>query len=107
MKLVVAVVLAGTHWTAVDGPQTLHFSTDRVSGFAGCNRFGGSYEARGNALHFGPMMATRMACYPETMMSEHHWLGALGDVRQAELRGRLLLLKNGAGEVVLTLRRKR
>ena len=34
----------------------------KVTGFAGCNNFFGSYELDGSSLTFGPMGATRMAC---------------------------------------------
>ena len=43
---------------------TLRFDADsaRVAGFAGCNRFGGSYTVEGSTFHFGPLAMTRMAC---------------------------------------------
>jgi len=45
-------------------PLTLLLSADgnRASGYAGCNRFAGSYTLTGAALSFGPLAMTRMAC---------------------------------------------
>jgi heat shock protein HslJ len=34
----------------------------RASGFAGCNRFSGSYQLAGDRLTFGPLLSTKMAC---------------------------------------------
>ncbi len=74
------VSLAGPEWTLVelDGrpiapeeasrPPNLHFDAEagRVTGFAGCNRLSGSYEAvaSGDSLKFGPLVTTKMACEP-------------------------------------------
>lgn len=63
--------LAGTRWTfvsingvavAADGPTSLAFEADRLSGSAGCNRFSGSWSREGAMLTAGPLMATKMAC---------------------------------------------
>ncbi|MDR5833420.1 META domain-containing protein [Caballeronia sp. LZ034LL] len=47
-------------------PLTLDFSTSsgrrRASGFAGCNRFAGTYDLKDGKLSFGPLAGTRMAC---------------------------------------------
>ena len=44
-------------------PATLLLGADhRASGFAGCNRFSGTYELAGDQLSFGPLAMTRMAC---------------------------------------------
>ena len=44
---------------------TLSFndSTKQVSGFAGCNRFFGSYTIEKNKIKFGPIGATKMLCH--------------------------------------------
>jgi heat shock protein HslJ len=34
----------------------------RASGFAGCNRFSGTFTVTGDQLQFGPLMMTKMAC---------------------------------------------
>ncbi|CUH54146.1 META domain-containing protein [Shimia marina] len=43
-------------------PQMEFGEDGRVSGTSGCNRFNGSYTAKGSALEFGPLASTRMAC---------------------------------------------
>ena len=45
-------------------PATLTFSEadSKVSGFAGCNRLAGSYQAKSDSLRIGPLALTRMAC---------------------------------------------
>ena len=51
--------------TGVGGRRpTLRFEPDsaRVAGFAGCNRFSGSYTVDGSSFRFGPLAMTRMAC---------------------------------------------
>ena len=71
--------LAGTHWSfvsidgapvAADRPAELMFDADRMSGSAGCNRFGGGYAIRDGLLVAGPMMATLMACPGPEMEQE-------------------------------------
>jgi heat shock protein HslJ len=99
--------LAGTEWqcltiagTAVKDPQppTLAFGADgRASGFAGVNRYGGSWEAAaGTALKLGPMAATRMAGPPERMDLEQRFLAALEGVDAATVQGPTLALRRGA-----------
>jgi heat shock protein HslJ len=69
-----------TRWTEANGqprdlphgaqsggqPLTLDFSTQtgrrRVSGYAGCNRFAGTYDLKDGKVTFGPLAGTRMAC---------------------------------------------
>jgi heat shock protein HslJ len=45
-------------------PATLRLDDvgQRVSGYAGCNQFSGTYTLSGNSLSFGPLAMTRMAC---------------------------------------------
>ena len=71
--------LAGTHWTFVsiggvaiagDRPAELQFDGDRMSGSAGCNRFGGSYSVKDGMLTAGRLAATLMACPGPAMEQE-------------------------------------
>lgn len=45
-----------------DKPLTLDFGDGRVAVRNACNGIGGSYTLEGDALTFGPMMGTMMAC---------------------------------------------
>jgi heat shock protein HslJ len=77
--------LDGTTWLLRDpiAPAgvlvTLSFGDGNVTGFAGCNRFRGTYSLDGDTLSFGPMMTTQMACEPEVMAFEDTVLKRLGD----------------------------
>ncbi len=44
---------------------TFDDNTKQVSGFAGCNRFFGSYSRKDNALAFGALGSTKMMCQDE------------------------------------------
>ena len=63
--------LSGTSWTLVTyGPNkvlagttiTAIFQNGQVHGSAGCNSYGGPYQARGSALTVGALASTEMAC---------------------------------------------
>lgn len=41
---------------------TIEFSGDQVSGSAGCNQYGGSYQARGDSLSVSDVFSTEMGC---------------------------------------------
>jgi heat shock protein HslJ len=43
-------------------PVTMRLESGRLSGFAGCNNFTGSYSLDGNQLKIGPVASTQMAC---------------------------------------------
>jgi len=79
---------------------TLRFDADsaRVTGFAGCNRFGGSYTMAGDSLRFGPLATTRMAC-TEGMQLESDLTAALMATRRYELTSTQLKLFGASGAV--------
>jgi len=62
-----------------DRPVTLSFTAEgKVSGFAGCNNFMGSYTLEGDTLKMGPLASTRMACLsPEAQAQERVFLEQL------------------------------
>ena len=72
---------------------TLRFDADsaRVTGFAGCNQFSGSYTLNGDSLRFGPLMMTRMAC-TDGMELERDLSTALEATRRYELSSTQLKL---------------
>lgn len=82
-------------------PPTLAFDVDsgQAAGFAGVNRFSGTYDLGADHLSFGALAATRMAGPPELMTLEQAYLEALSRVDGWRMRdGRLQLL---AGDTVL------
>ena len=99
--------LADTRWvlTEIVGKEIpvsgraymrLHKDGEKVvAGSGGCNRFSGPYTLDGNALHVGPLIATRMAC-PD-MREERAFFTALqtADAYRLE-QGTLVLSRGGA-----------
>jgi heat shock protein HslJ len=79
---------------------TLLFDADsaRVSGFAGCNRYFGSYILEGRTLRFSGVGMTRMAC-AEGMVLEQQLADALEATRSYELSGDQLTLLGESGAV--------
>jgi heat shock protein HslJ len=69
----------------------------RVSGFAGCNNFFGSYELDGSSLKFGPIGSTRRACPDRETAVETEVFKALDKTRAWKIKdGMLLLLDDSA-----------
>jgi uncharacterized membrane protein len=102
--------LADTSWSIVEIDGTpvggeayhLHFTADRLSGQAGCNRFSGTYERTDGTLAAGPIMATRMACPGPRMEHERRVLELLaGMVRIEHPDGDTLLLSGSGGTIRL------
>jgi heat shock protein HslJ len=104
--------LAGREWslTSLGGapaeagnggkPATLTFSDagKKVSGFAGCNRLAGTYEAKGDSLRVGPLALTRMAC-PSGIELETKFGAALDATRSYRITGNRLDLVGETGVV--------
>jgi heat shock protein HslJ len=85
-----------------DAPITLQLGADgRASGRGGCNGYGGSYTLAGEALHFGPLAATKMACAPEAMDQEQRYFDTLAQVaRYAVADDGALLLTTAEGKEI-------
>lgn len=86
------------------GPVTLDLSTAtgqrRASGFAGCNRYTGTYTLKNGLLSFGPLASTRMACAGVGAGIEGPYLDALAHIARSgvqmhEPQSLILLLQNG------------
>ena len=96
--------------TALDGRPaaeglTLEFLGGRVSGFAGCNRFNGSFTSEGGGLRIGPLVTTRKACPPPEMETEKRLLKILDSVRRFELGEDRLQLLDDKGAPLMELRK--
>ncbi len=77
---------------ADDRPLQLTLEAGGVAGFAGCNRFMGSYTLDGESLAFGPLAATMMACIDQGDQ-EQRFLAALQATATWRLEdGELVLL---------------
>jgi heat shock protein HslJ len=84
---------------------TIRFDADtaRVAGFAGCNRYFGSYTLDGASLRFGAVGMTRMAC-AEGMALEQQLAAALEATRRYQLEERELTLFNDTRAVARFVR---
>lgn len=97
--------LAGTAWRVPDNPDAyLVFSSDRITGSTGCNRFFAGYEELADgAMTVSPAGATRMACGAAAMKFEHRFLSALEKVRRFEIVDKRLYLRGADLAVLLEL----
>ncbi|MFC0446173.1 META domain-containing protein [Pseudidiomarina halophila] len=77
-------LLTGVSWKAgraTDNDATLTFSPEsRISGYAGCNFFTGSYTITGEGIEFSPLAVTKRMCPPEVMADEKRVLQQLTQV---------------------------
>ncbi len=86
---------------AGEKPATVQFdsATSRAAGFAGCNRFSGSYTLGRGSLSFGPVMSTRMACADGDEL-ERGFLAALPRVTVYTLADSTLTLGSADGPLL-------
>lgn len=81
-------------------PATLMLSKDgsRASGYAGCNQFSGSFTLADDALIFGPLALTRMACADGDALESGYTKALAATTSQRVAGGSLTLL---AGSTVV------
>jgi len=83
---------------------TLTLGADgKVTGTGGCNRYMGTVTIKGDAITFGTMAGTRMACTPAVMDQENKFHAALETVRSWRIAQGKLFLRDESGNVVLRL----
>lgn len=103
--------LNGTSWalTQLQGSPvistavpTLVFKDGQVSGNASCNSFGGTYErGGGEALKFGELMSTLIACIdPLAMAQEAAYLAVLAQVAKYRVENNHLYLSDQTGQLL-------
>jgi heat shock protein HslJ len=109
------VELEGTRWVLdtlngeppVPGSEiTLQFEDGNLGGSAGCNSYGGSYEATDGRLSIPEIVRTEMACLePEGVMEqEDAYLAALQSAAIYRMVDGRLQVENAAGEPTLVFR---
>jgi heat shock protein HslJ len=102
--------LEGTHWRATelagkpappqDAKREAHLvfqAGGRVAGSDGCNRITGTFERKGDAVKFGQMAGTRMACV-DTAEIEQAFREALNSATRLTVLGDRLGLYDVAGK---------
>ena len=82
---------------------TLEFDskTNKISGFAGCNNFFGTYTTNGNAISFSELGATRMMCQDEVNKVELSMFQTMAKVNNFELSSGKLSLKTDETVVII------
>ena len=107
-----AASLDGTSWTLVrlqgealipETAITLEFQEGQVAGSAGCNRYFGAVEIKGDTLSVGPVASTEMFCAaPEGLMDqETAFLQALNAAARFEVQGDELNFLDDTGQTTL------
>lgn len=111
------VALKGTRWrlvsmagqagrlAALKEPPSLLLQegTLAVTGFAGCNRYFGSYHLQETQLSFGNMGVTKRLCEPAANQVERAFLTALGATKRLVQDGRELSFLDAAGKTLMHL----
>ena len=106
--------LAGTRWALMRlGDQEVKISEGgreaylhlnsadgSVVGFAGCNRISSTHEEHGSQLHFGDVIATKMAC--EDMPTETALLEAMKSTASWRITGSQLELMDAQQKSLAT-----
>ncbi len=103
------VALAGESLPETAASLDLAFAADgaAVQGSGGVNRYGGAAALGEGTLSVGVLRSTRRAGPPEAMEREAAFFRALAEVRSYRLEesGRVLLLLDGNGALLVKLRR--
>ncbi len=87
-----------------DHQPTIAFGEDNVSGFTGCNVYGGDYvSSRDGTIEFGMLIQTEMACpEPGVMEQEAAFMNALRLAQQYEYVDAQLQISGDGGLLVFT-----
>ncbi len=91
----------GAEQAALAGSQvTLQFDAGgNAGGNAGCNHYGGGYNVDGNALAFGEIASTLMACLDDGVMEqESSYLAALHSAESYSLPDERLVIQYDGGQ---------
>jgi heat shock protein HslJ len=94
-----AVEIAGEPVTGADpmrGPHLMFQPGGRVAGSDGCNRVTGTYELKGDAITFGLVASTMMAC-PDIGTADRRFRDALQNASRWAIAGDSLELLDAAG----------
>jgi heat shock protein HslJ len=100
--------LAGTNWVLASRalePPTLSFTDEGAAGFAGCNRWFGTFTQDADGARFSGVGSTRMMCPEPAMNIERNFLSQLERTRAVRVDGRTLTLLDEAGAEIGALLR--
>ncbi len=83
------------------------FTSGKVSGSAGCNRYSGSFSTSDNKLTLGMVASTKMACRPPVSDVETAYLTRLSESAAYTTTQDSLTILDGHGATVLTFGRSK
>jgi heat shock protein HslJ len=83
---------------------TLDYTTDKVSGTGGCNRFNGPIIIEDDAVQIGPLVSTKMMCEGKAEV-ESQYFAALEAARSFVLDNGMLVLKGDGGKVLVKFKK--
>lgn len=86
-----------TSGTDKDASISFSLSDMRVTGTGGCNRFSGTFTAKGDELSLGPLASTKMMCPDQKF--EDAFFAAMAKVKNFEIADKVLSLKDGKNTV--------
>lgn len=69
---------------------TFDDKSNKVTGFAGCNGFFGTYETQANTITFGPIASTKKLCQKKIMDVEYPFLKALNTANAFAINDNIL-----------------
>lgn len=87
----------GEEWPLKQLPELQFDAQNRVSGFAGCNRFMGQYRYSGQQLQLSGLATTRKLCAPVIMNQERILLSQLQQPLTAQRTAKALTLRGDEG----------
>ncbi len=104
----VAVLLKGNS-IELDKEQlpTLKLSEGKVSGYASCNRYHGTYTLNGDKLSFSPLARTKMLCEEVQNNTENNYLEALSAVKSWEYKQNQLYFLNEDKQTLIIFEEKK
>lgn len=82
------------------------FAEGKITGYSGCNSYGGAYTVKGDTLQLGEIAMTLMACVEDGVMDqEQAYMKALSNVAEFRLNHDRLELSDTSGAALLVYSR--
>lgn len=85
----------GKEFVLENSTPTIVFDKDKISGFAGVNRYFGPYTIQGNSIKIGDLGSTMMAGDSKSMKIESSFLRDLSTMTEIQVKGNMIILSSG------------
>ncbi|WP_083678162.1 META domain-containing protein [Lacinutrix venerupis] len=83
---------------------TFDETTNRVSGFSGCNNFFGNYTLNKNSLVFSGLGLTRKMCEEQNNLAEQQMITALNETTSFEIKDNKIIFKKAEKELLSAIK---